>query len=101
MFRIRIQKPDLLTASNTFAREGHETMQLYQRLNNEADELHGSGFIGRSADAFRRGMEGELLPATQRLAKLLERSAQVLKATHAAFEAAEDESASIFKKLFS
>jgi uncharacterized protein YukE len=45
-------------------------------------------------------MEQELLPATQRLAKLLERSSQTLKMVHSAFQAAEDESAGIFKKLF-
>jgi WXG100 family type VII secretion target len=100
-FMIRLEKPGLLGAANTFAQEGHETMQLYQRLNSESDELHGSGFIGRSADAFRRGMEGTILPKTKKLATLLDRSAQYLKIAHAAFEAAEDDSAGIFKKLYS
>jgi WXG100 family type VII secretion target len=98
---IRLEKPGLLGAANTFAQEGHETMQLYQRLQSEHEELYGSGFIGKTADAHHRGMEGELLPATKRLATLLERSAQYLKIAHAAFEAAETESAGIFKKLYS
>lgn len=100
-FMIRLEKPGLLGFGNTLAQEGHETMQLYQRLNSEADELHGSGFIGRTADAFRRGMEGDLLPRTKKMATVLDRSAQFIKIAHAAFEAAEDESAGIFKKLYS
>jgi WXG100 family type VII secretion target len=100
MLKIRLVYNDILSAANTFAQEGHETQQLYQFLNNAADELHGSGYIGKTADAFHRAMEQELLPATQRLAKLLERSAQTLKMVHSAFQSAEDESAGIFKKLF-
>lgn len=98
--RIRLVYNDLLSAANTMAQEAHETQQLYQFLNNAADELHGSGFVGRTADAFHKGMEQELLPATARLSKLLDRSAQTLKAVHSAFQSAEDESAGIFKKLF-
>jgi uncharacterized protein YukE len=100
-FMIRLEKPGLLGFANTLAQEGHETMQLYQRLNSEADDLYGGGLIGKVADAFHRGMEGEILPKTKKLATLLDRSAQYIKIAHAAFEAAEQESAGIFKKLYS
>jgi WXG100 family type VII secretion target len=82
--------------ANRFLRQAELTQQMQNRLQNQIDHLTDTGWEGQAATAFRQEMEGELLPAWQRLHHALEASHQTtLQITHV-LRTAEEEAAALF-----
>jgi len=53
--------------ANGFRSDQSEMHQLYSQLKSSVEQLHGGGWVGDAADKWYNVMEGELLPAVNKL----------------------------------
>jgi WXG100 family type VII secretion target len=82
--------------ANRFLRQAELTQQMQNRLQNQIDHLTDTGWEGQAATAFRQEMEGELLPAWQRLHHALEASHHTTLQITQVLRTAEAEAAALF-----
>jgi WXG100 family type VII secretion target len=70
---------------------------VIQKVKGSMEPLQSGGWIGRAADAFFDEMNSEVLPATDRLQKVLDQASQVTKQIVQTVRQAEDEASSLFR----
>ncbi len=97
--QLRIEYNVMLGLSNSFASESHDIQQMYQSLRNNTEHLQGSGWKGVAADKWFREQESLLLPATLKLAQILNHIADLIKQLNSLFQAAEAEVGGLFKRV--
>lgn len=94
---IRADYEQLETIASQFAKQAQAIQQMLQKVQKSMDELENDGWIGRGSDAFFSEMQGEVLPASNRLHDALEEANRVTKEIIQTVQQAEDEACSPFK----
>ncbi|MCG3212076.1 MAG: hypothetical protein FOGNACKC_05723 [Anaerolineae bacterium] len=79
-----------------FDHQSQEIQQMMQQVRNGMQRLQ-SDWIGRGSEAFFREMQGEVLPAVQRLQQALEEASRVTKDIAQTMQQAEEEASSPFR----
>lgn len=82
--------------ASRFANQSQEIQQMLQQVRNQMHKLK-DDWIGRGSDAFFREMEGELLPAVNRLQQALEEAGRVTKEITQVMQQAEEEASNPFR----
>lgn len=94
--QVKIDYDKLEQAASRFENLSQTVEQMLQKVRASMDDLK-DGWVGRGSDAFFSEMEGELLPAVQRLQEVLSESRVVSRDIGNLFEQAEDEASSRFR----
>ncbi len=95
--RIRADYDSLTRISQSFGRQAAATKKTIQQIQRCVGTLQGGDWIGKGATAFYREMEGEVLPALNRLAAALEAASRLTQQASQIMHQAEDEAAGIFR----
>ena len=82
-----------------FETEAEEIQALTKQTSNRVESLHGGDWIGRGADKFFNEMQGEVLPAMNRLVHALVTAGQVTRQIAEIFNQAEEETQGYFNTL--
>ncbi len=98
--KIQADYEHLAQAATIFAREAQQTEQLLQTIKRASENVHGNAWVGRAADAYMAEMQGELLPAVQKLAAALDRSSSAVKQVSDLLAQAEQQASSLLNKTF-
>ncbi|RME69683.1 MAG: WXG100 family type VII secretion target [Chloroflexi bacterium] len=93
---IRADYDQLEQVASRFANQAQEVQQMLQQVRSSMSRLR-NDWIGRGSDAFFDEMEGEVLPATQRLQQALEEASRVTKDIVQIMQQAEEEASSPFR----
>lgn len=93
---IKADYEQLEQVANKFSSQSEEIQQMLQQVKNGMEKLE-PDWIGRGSEAFFREMQGEILPAVQRLQQALEEANRVTKEIIETVQQAEDEAASPFR----
>lgn len=83
----------------TFKTEGDEILALAKDTATRADALHGGGWVGKGADKFFEEMNGEIIPAMNRLAQALNTAADIAQKVSDTYDQAEEETQGYFSAL--
>src|SRR4051812_5499906 len=94
---IRADYEQLGQLASRFENQSQLVQETLQKLKGSMDPLKDEGWIGRGSDAFFAEMEGELLPAVQRLHNILGQASQVTKAIVNTMQHAEEEASARFR----
>jgi WXG100 family type VII secretion target len=94
---IRADYEQLQEVATRFANQSQATQDMLQRVRNSMSKLEDGGWIGRGSDAFFNEMNGEVLPATERLRQALEEGSQATNKIVQVVRQAEEEASSPFK----
>lgn len=77
--------------------QAEQIEQMLQHMRSSMDPLENGGWIGRAATAFFTEMNGEVLPACQRLLAVLNEASQATKDIAGTLHRAEDEACAPFR----
>jgi WXG100 family type VII secretion target len=93
---VRADYDQLEQVASRFANQSQEVQQALQQVRNSMNKLQ-DDWIGRGSEAFFSEMEGEVLPATNRLQQALDEASRVTKEVVQIMQQAEEEASSPFK----
>jgi WXG100 family type VII secretion target len=93
---VRADYDQLEQVASRFANQSQEVQQMMQQVKRGMHQLE-RDWIGRGSEAFFREMQGEVLPAVQRLQQALEEANRVTKEVVQVMQQAEDEASSPFR----
>lgn len=93
---VEVNYDELQGIANQMEARAGEVEQTLRRLASQIDTLRGGGWLGRGADQFYNEMDGEVLPAVQRLINALRQGRTVLSQVAQDFQNAEQESQGIW-----
>lgn len=93
---VKADYEQLEQAANRFSNQSEEIQDMIQKVRSSMEKLE-SDWIGRGSEAFFREMQGEILPAVQRLQQALEEANRVTKEVIQTMQQAEDEASSPFR----
>lgn len=88
---------DLEQAANRFANAQSDVLNTLQRVRSSMEPLEGGSWIGRGSDAFFREMNGEVLPAVQRLQQSLGEASRITAAIVQTLRQADEQASSPFR----
>jgi WXG100 family type VII secretion target len=93
---VRADYEQLEQISSRFANQAQEIQQMLQKVRNSMQKLE-PDWIGRGSDAFFNEMEGEVLPATDRLQQALDEAGRITREVVQILQQAEEEASSPFR----
>jgi len=88
---------DLEQVASRFAKAQSDVLTTMQRVRSSMEPLESGSWIGRGSDAFFREMNGEVLPAVQRLQQSLGEASRITAAIVQALRQADDQASSPFR----
>lgn len=94
---IRADYDQLEQVANKFAQQAQEIQQMLQKVRGSMQKLENGGWIGRGSDSFFNEMNGEVMPASQRLQQALGEANRSVKDIMQAVYQAEEEASSVFR----
>jgi WXG100 family type VII secretion target len=94
---IRADYDRLEQVAAKFASESQAIQQMLQNVKGSMDPLESGGWIGRGSESFFSEMQGEVLPASDRLQQALDEANRVTKQIIQTVKQAEDEASSPFR----
>jgi len=94
---IRADYEQLQEIATRFANQSQTVQEMLQRVRNSMSKLEDGGWIGRGSDAFFNEMNGEVLPATERLRQAMDEGARATNNIAQIIHQAEDEASAPFK----
>jgi WXG100 family type VII secretion target len=97
--KIEANYEQLEQLAGRFANQGQSIQQMLQSVRNSMSKLENGGWIGRGSEAFFAEMNGEVLPASQRLQQALEEADRVTKSISQTMQQAEEEASSPFRNV--
>lgn len=93
---IKANYDQLAQVASRFQNQSQATQEMIQSVRSSMDELKG-GWEGRGSNAFFSEMQGEVLPAVNRLRQALQEASRVTNQIVQAVKQAEDEASAPFK----
>lgn len=93
---IRADYDQLEQVANKFAQQAQAIQQMLQKVRGSMQKLENGGWIGRGSDAFFSEMNGEVMPASQRLQQALGEANRSVKDIMQTVYQAEEEASSVF-----
>ena len=100
MDEIRADYEALEGLSQRFLNQAQVIQQMLQDVRAKMGNLQNGGWIGRGSDAFFNEMDGEVLPASDRLQQALDEGGRVTKFISQTIEQAEEEACNPFRAGF-
>lgn len=97
MDEIKADYDRLEQVASQFANQSQAIQQMLQNVRGSMDPLENGGWIGRGSDAFFSEMQGEVLPASERLQQALDEASRVTKYIVQTVKQAEEEASSAFR----
>lgn len=94
--QIRGNYDELTTISGTLRSQGDAIKAMNQRLKSAQETLKGGDWIGKGATKFYQEMDGQVMPALQRLTNALTEAGRVTKEIANVIKQAEEESSGCF-----
>jgi WXG100 family type VII secretion target len=82
--------------ANRFNNHSQEIQEMLQLVRNNMEKLE-PDWIGRGSEAFFREMQGEVVPAVQRLQQALEEANRITKEVIQTMQQAEEEASAPFR----
>lgn len=95
--KIEVDYDQMEQIAGRFANQSQAVQQTLNQVKNSMSKLEGGGWEGRGSNAFFSEMNGEVLPAVNRLQQALEEANRVSKQIVQTMRNAEDEAASPFR----
>jgi WXG100 family type VII secretion target len=95
--KVQADYQQLEQLAGKFSAQSQIVQSMLQKVNSHFSDLAGGGWIGRGSEAFISEMNGEVLPATQRLIDALEEGQQVTRQIIQIMRQAEQEASSRFR----
>lgn len=80
-----------------FDNQSQAVMQMLQQVKSTMDTLLGEGWLGTAAVSFSAEMQGEVVPASQRLIEALADASAATKEIAQTMQQAEDEASGLFR----
>lgn len=93
---IKANYDQLAQVASRFQNQSQATQEMIQSVRSSMDELKG-GWEGRGSNAFFSEMQGEVLPAVNRLRQALQEASRTTNQIVQAVKQAEDEASAPFK----
>ncbi|MCB0257077.1 MAG: WXG100 family type VII secretion target [Anaerolineae bacterium] len=93
---IQAQYDELISVASRFGKQTEATRQMTDRVRQSMQSLEQGGWEGSGSQAFFAEMNGEVLPAVQRMATALDRARTVTIQIHDLIKAAEEEASKPF-----
>jgi WXG100 family type VII secretion target len=94
---IRVDYQELQKVADRFGQQSEAVDAMLQAVHGAMDPLEGGGWVGRGSDAFFNEMNGEILPAVQRLTDALAQAQAVTKQINDLMQQADEEASTGFK----
>lgn len=95
--KIQADYDQLGQVSGKFADQSGAIQQMLQSVRNSMSKLEDGGWIGRGSDAFFAEMNGEVLPAVNRLQQALDEASRAANEINQLVQQADDEASSPFR----
>ena len=95
--KIEVDYDQLGQISQQFENRSQTVQHVLHNVHSKMSVLQGGGWEGRGSDAFFTEMQGEVLPAVQRLQQALEEAGRMSKGIIQTMQQAEEEASSPFK----
>ncbi|HFD86915.1 MAG TPA: WXG100 family type VII secretion target [Gammaproteobacteria bacterium] len=95
---IRADYQQLQEITSRFNNQSQAIQEMLQRVRNSMSKLEDGGWIGRGSDAFFNEMNGEVLPAVERLRQALEEAARATSQIAQIMRQAEEEASARFQQ---
>lgn len=95
--RVEADYDQLDNIANQFGNQGDVLQQMLAKVQSAMEALTEGGWEGRGSDAFYQEMEGEVLPASQRLQQAMEEAQRVTQYISQTMQQAEDDACSPFR----
>jgi WXG100 family type VII secretion target len=83
--------------SSKFADQSSEMGKMLQQVKRSMDPLENGGWVGRGSNSFFSEMNGEVIPASDRLVRALEEAGQITNQISQKVKQAEEEASGLFK----
>ncbi|HMQ51345.1 MAG TPA: WXG100 family type VII secretion target [Anaerolineae bacterium] len=96
--RIEVRYDAMEQFAAKFQAQAQSVAAVLQRVGGTMQELQNGGWAGRGSDAFFAEMNGEVLPAVQRLQAAMEDAQQNTRRMAEIVQQAEDEAAGLFRQ---
>jgi WXG100 family type VII secretion target len=93
---VKVNPDELADVQREFQNQSQSIQEMFQRTRKSMDQLE-PDWIGLGSDAFFEEMEGEVLPAVQRLQQALEQAGMVTGEILHIFQQAAEEASSPFR----
>jgi WXG100 family type VII secretion target len=93
---IKAEYDQLEQVVSRFASQSQVIQEMNQRVRSSMQNLQ-DGWLGRGSEAFFSEMEGEVMPATQRLQEALDEASRVTRDIIQTFQQADEEASSLFR----
>ena len=93
---VKVNPDELADVQREFQNQSMSIQEMLQRTRQSMEELE-PDWIGRGSDAFFEEMQGEVLPAVQRLQEALEQAGMVTGEILSIFQQADEEASSPFR----
>ena len=94
--KVRVDHESLRRIAGSFNRHADATQRLVDSLRSQLEVLKNGDWVGKGATQFYGEMDAHVMPAVQRLASALERSAAVTSQISGVMQQAEDDTARLF-----
>ncbi len=95
--KIEANYDELEQIASRFANQSQANQQMLQKVRGSYSKLEDGGWIGRGSEAFFAEMNGEVLPAVERLLQALDEAGRVTKQIVQTVRQAEEEASSPFR----
>lgn len=94
---VRAHYDELRTIQQTFNQQADAVARMNQNLKSRTETLKSGDWIGKGATAFYQEMDGQLLPAVQRLQRAMTEAARITAQIAQLMKQAEDEASGCFR----
>lgn len=95
---VRIDYEEMKALRSISEEQREKAQQLLRRVSDQVDVLKSDNWIGQNADAFYKEMDGDVIPALERLVRAFASMEATCDSLMSLFEAAEDEMQGFFPK---
>jgi len=93
----RVSYDEMNSIVKSFRTEQQEIEALYKQTKSKVDALHNNQWVGQGSDKFFNEMEGQLLPAVQRLIRALDYAGDTAQKIHETIHKHDEECKGFFK----
>jgi WXG100 family type VII secretion target len=95
--RIEADYDQLEQLSARFMNQSQAIEQMLQNVRSSMGNLENGGWIGRGSNAFFAEMNGEVLPASERLQQALDEASRMTRVITQTVQQAEEEASTLFR----
>lgn len=95
--RIEADYDQLEQLSARFMNQSQAIEQMLQNVRSSMSSLENGGWIGRGSNAFFAEMNGEVLPASERLQQALDEASRMTRVIMQTVQQAEEEASTLFR----